>query len=137
VFTVGAVYSRQSLHKQYGGQLYRRISTPAHHPVIFLFADDPVGEAHYLSGWTSYGVFRFIGEGRYGHMTFTRGNRALRYHQTNGKGLHLFLRQTPTDPDTVCYQGQMRYSAHFYKEGNDLNHHSRRMIVFLLKHVSV
>lgn len=133
MFTVGEVYSRAGLHRQYGGQLYTRISTPANHDLIFLFADDPVGETHYLSGWTNYGLFRFVGEGRYGHMSFTRGNRAVRHHQQRGKSIHLFLRVTADDKDHVRYEGHMIYRAHFYKEGADLRQTPRRMIVFLLK----
>jgi len=41
---VGDIYSRADLHAVYGGQLYTRISTPAEHDLILLFADDPVGE---------------------------------------------------------------------------------------------
>jgi 5-methylcytosine-specific restriction protein A len=133
MFRVGEVYNRIDLHHQYGGQPRSRISTPADHPFIFLFADEPIGERQYLSGWTNYGIFRFVGEGRYGHMAFTRGNRALRHHLRENKRVHLFLRVTPHDYTRVRYEGEVQYSAHFYKEGQDLHNEARRMIVFLLK----
>lgn len=139
MFNLGEVYSRTALHKVYGGQLHTRISTPAEYNMIFLFAWDNLehnrsreGEA-YLSGWTSYGIFRFVGEGRYGHMVFARGNRALRHHERTGKTVHLFVRLAEDDLDQVRYEGQFAYSGHFYKEGLDARHHLRRMIVFVLK----
>jgi 5-methylcytosine-specific restriction protein A len=135
-FRTGEIYSRAELHAAFGGQPRTRISTPANQRIIFLFADEPVGEVNYVSGWTSYGIFRFVGEGRYGHMKFIRGNRALRHHNQRDKSVHLFLRVRRNDPDTVRYAGEMRYIAHFYKEGVDLRSEPRRMIVFLLKPVS-
>lgn len=137
MFTVGEGYRRKELHREFGGQQVGRISTPANDNLIFLFAGDPVGKPDYLSGWTSYGVFRFVGEGRYGHMTFTRGNRALRQHTAEGKHVHLFTRPDAATADHVRYEGEMIYRAHFYKEGADLRQNPRRMIVFLLKNADI
>lgn len=136
VFTQGQVYRRAALHEQYGGQPHNRISTPAAHDMIFLFANDVMDRQDYFSGWTNYGVFRFIGEGRYGHMSFTRGNRALRYHQRQGKTIHVFSRLDAIHQrDKVRYEGEFFYRGHFYKEGYDLSDTIRRMIVFVLKPV--
>lgn len=134
VFTQGQVYRRPQLHELYGGQPHNRISTPAAHDLIFLFANDQVDRNDFFSGWTSYGIYRFIGEGRYGHMSFTRGNRALRYHERQGKALHIFTRlEADNGGSGVRYEGQFHYRGHFYKEGYDLNNEIRRMIVFVLK----
>ncbi len=138
MFNVGEVYSRAKLHATYGGQPHTRISTPAGHNMILLFANHSVTQngtagGHYSSGWTQYGVFRFVGEGRYGHMSFTRGNRALRDHLNSGKQIHLFIRFGQGPPDAVRYEGEFIYRGHFYKEGLDERRDVRRMIVFALK----
>ncbi|MFZ4816169.1 MAG: hypothetical protein ACOYL5_16670 [Phototrophicaceae bacterium] len=133
MFEVGQLYNRTELHQYHGGQRHSRISTPAKQAAIFAFAtpDDPNSE--YRCGWTSYGVFRFIGEGRVGHMSFARGNLALRQHTQAGKVIHLFTRPNHATPDWVRYEGRFAYSSHFYKEGGDIHNNMRRMIVFLLK----
>lgn len=136
MFKVGEVYSRAALHNQYGGQPHTRISTPAHTDMILLFANHTFsrnGNGPYTSGWTRYGVFRFVGEGRFGHMAFTRGNRALRDHVDAGKSVHLFVRVDAKTPDRVRYEGEFVYRGHFYKEGEDQRNNLRRMIVFVLK----
>lgn len=137
VLKIGEVYSRNDLHLWFGGQSRARISTPASQDMILLFTTN--GSAHHQddfpSGWTSYGVFRFVGEGRKGHMAFTRGNRALREHAQRGKQVHLFVRVSADDADTVRYEGEVAYRGHFYKEGKDENGSTRRMIVFVLKPV--
>lgn len=136
MFTVGEVYSRAALHEQYGGQPHNRISTPADAEMILLFANHQFsrnGNGAYTSGWTRYGVFRFVGEGRYGHMSFTRGNRALRDHSRTGKQVHLFVRVDAQTPDRVRYEGEFVYRGHFYKEAHDQQNNLRRVIVFVLK----
>lgn len=136
VFKPGEIYSRRTLHQQYGGQPHNRICTPAEQDMILLFAnhhDSQNGNGPYTSGWTKFGVFRFIGEGRYGHMAFTRGNRALRDHLTYNKRLHVFVRTGRETPDRVRYEGEFVYRGHFYKEGHDVRNNMRRMIVFVLK----
>lgn len=136
MFIVGEVYSRSHLHSRFGGQLRNRISTPAGQNIILLFANHRYtrdGHNGYTSGWTRYGVFRFLGEGRYGHMAFTRGNRALRDHLRTGKRVHLFVRSADGDHDLVHYEGEFVYRGHFYKEGQDQRSDTRRMIVFALK----
>ncbi len=138
MFNVGEVYSRVKLHATYGGQPHTRISTPAEHDLILLFAShsvlhNPNSNGYYTSGWTQYGIFRFVGEGRYGHMSFTRGNRALRDHLNSGKQIHLFTRSDSQPSDRVQYEGEFVYRGHFYKEGLDQRRDLRRMIVFVLK----
>lgn len=136
MFELGGVYSRSALHQQFGGQPHSRISTPAGQDVILVFANHRGSVSNagiYTSGWTKYGIFRFIGEGRFGHMSFTRGNRALRNHRHSGKRVHLFVRLSSTQPSEVRYEGEFVYQGHFYKEGYDERNHIRRMIVFILK----
>lgn len=137
VLKIGEVYSRNELHLWFGGQSRSRISTPANHDIIMLFTANGSARRNgdYPSGWTSYGVFRFVGEGRRGHMAFTRGNRALREHTQRGKQVHLFVRVYPDNGDAVRYEGEFTYRGHFYKEGKDQHGDTRRMIVFVLKPV--
>lgn len=133
MFERGQVYQRADIHAQVGGQSRTRISTPTAHNIILLFSTDHQTEFDDLrSGWTRYGIYRFVGEGRLGHMLFTRGNLAVRQHRTEGKTLHLFI-SINDNPATVRYEGQFMYSGHFYKEGLDAHRQTRRMIVFILK----
>lgn len=140
MFEQGKIYERAQLHSEYGGQPHARISTPAEHDVILLFANRRQavqGESLYRSGWTPYGVFRFVGEGQRGHMQFLRGNLALRDHRHNGKRIHLFVRVHPDEAQQVRYEGEFIYGGHFYKERHDLEQQSRRIIVFALKPAEV
>lgn len=90
MFEVGELYRRQDVHKEFGGQHQTGISMPANQPMIFLFFGG-VGERHgYHDHAPSDGVFSYMGEGRTGDMTFTRGNAAILEHAASGKDLHLF-----------------------------------------------
>lgn len=134
LFERDQILHRSEIHRHYGGQSRGRISTPADHDIILLFGVDGEEIHGFMNGWTPFGIFRFTGEGRYGHMEFTRGNFALRNHALDGKSLHLFVRENAAgQAGLVRYVGEMMYQGHFYKEGPDSRNVNRRMIIFILK----
>ena len=88
MFTIGKSYNRKrELHDVYGGQRQGGISTPADHPLIFLFTGESGEEHGYADGWNNDGVFTYSGEGQRGDMEFLRGNLAVRDHSANGLSL--------------------------------------------------
>ena len=89
-FDPGIRYRRRDLHHQYGGQQQGGISTPAKHPLIFLFTGETGEQFGYRDGWESSNTFHYTGEGQIGNMAFVRGNAAIRDHTSTGKDLHLF-----------------------------------------------
>ena len=133
MFEPGEIYDKAAFYTQFGVKPHHRISISADHDMILLFADDLSQQYPYMSGWTCYGIFRFIGEGHSGHMAFTHGNQALRNHRKSGKAVHLFVRADANHPNKIRYEGEVMYRGHFYKEGYDHRNHVRRMIVFVLK----
>ncbi|MEJ2376066.1 MAG: HNH endonuclease, partial [Pseudolabrys sp.] len=89
-FIVGQIYNRrQDVHERYGVLLQSGIVTPAKYPVIFIFTGR--GTRHgYDDALSSYGTFRYFGEGQTGDMTLTKGNTAIANHAVDGKDLMLF-----------------------------------------------
>lgn len=124
-------YRRRDLHDLFGGQLQGGISTPSKHPMVFLFTGDTGGLYGYRDGQSADGTFHYTGEGQLGDMTFTRGNKAIRDHASEGKTLHLF--QKAERRGYVRYLGEMKYVDHQEVEGvPDRDGRPRRAIVFRL-----
>ncbi len=91
MFQIGEVYNRrQDIHERFGGQNQGGISTPQDHPFIFIFTGNEGKDYGYKDGWQEDGVFYYTGEGQKSDQTFTRGNKAIHEHRTNGKDLLLF-----------------------------------------------
>lgn len=130
-FEVGRFYKRRTLHQTYGGQERGGISTPAKHPLIFLFTGQTGEPFGYTDWWESDQIFHYYGEGQRGNMEFRGGNKAIRDHAGNGKELHVF-KMKRHDPD-VCYLGQMVYAGHDLTQAKDADSHSRTAIVFRLR----
>lgn len=129
-FEPGHVYSRrQDLHGRYGGQRQGGISTPADHDLIFLFTSAAGQEYGYKDEFRPDGTFWYIGEGQEGHMEMTRGNRAIRDHQTDGKALHLF---EGLGEGLVRYLGPAVCLGHHREDRPDAHGNMRSAIVFEL-----
>lgn len=129
-FEVGAIYSRRDdIHARYGGQQQGGISTPADYPLIFLFTSEAGSAYGYNDEFRPDGTFWYTGEGQKGDMEMTRGNRAIRDHQSNGKEVHLFEAVGGGD---VRYCGQAVYLSHHREERPDVTGEMRSAIVFEL-----
>jgi 5-methylcytosine-specific restriction protein A len=154
-FKVGQEYRRQDLHAEYGGQRQGGISTPAKHPIIFLFSTPSGQQYGYTDSWqgkrylyTGEGQegdrtnskpasamgkrYLYTGEGQEGDMTFTRGNKAIRDH--GNKEIHVF---EFVRPGIVRYVGEFKYDGFHLREGRDIRGHLRKVIVFELIPVEV
>ncbi len=130
MFVKGNEYRRQDLHNLYGGQRQGGISTPAEHPMIFLFSSPRGEEYGYKDGWTESGLYLYTGEGQRGPMVFERGNAAIRDHLEHGKTIHLFER---SQQGFVTYVGQMVCQGYHIRKGPDITGALRDTIVFELK----
>ena len=129
LFTVGQVYKRRELHAKFGGQQQGGIATPSRYPIILLFTAERGAEYGYKDGWTDDGIFLYTGEGQYGDMQFTRGNRAVLEHVALGKDLHLFEN---IGKGLVRYIGRMVCIGYHERRGIDRNGTDRKIIVFEL-----
>ena len=128
-FRQGKKYLRQDIIDTYGGQSRSGITTPAKHPLIFLFTSDTGKEFGYVDGWTDDGTFEICGEGQVGDMKYVRGNKAILEHKQNGKALHLFEK---TKDRYVRYISKMIYKSHREDRGPDINGDDRKRIIFEL-----
>jgi 5-methylcytosine-specific restriction protein A len=129
MFVQGREYRRRDLHQQFGGQEQGGISTPLKYPLILLFTGEAGEQYGYADGWTSEGLFFYVGEGQVGDMQFIRGNAAIRNHTDLGKDLHLF---SYVKKGVVWYVGQMLCTGYNYQDGPDAQGKRRQMIVFEL-----
>jgi len=127
-FEEGKKFIRREIHDFFRGQRQGGISTPANHPIIFLFTGDQGGKYGYQDGWTNNN-FLYTGEGQQGDMAFVRGNRAVRDHVINGKELHLFKY---VSSGIVEYIGQMIFINYEYCDAPDISGNTRKAIVFHL-----
>ena len=128
-FIVGKVYRRRDLHEAYGGQWQGGISTPADHPVIFLFTGDSGKQYGYEDDFQEDGTFWYTGEGQVGTMEFIRGNGAIKTHQANGKVMHLFKALGRGD---VRYIGEAILLGYHLAARVDREGDQRQAIVFEL-----
>lgn len=135
MFLKNYIYNRRrDIHDKYQGQRYGGISTPCNYPYIFLFST-PSGEKYgYKDGWTAEGIYLYTGEGQYGNMEFTKGNKAILEHKLYGKRLFLF---EYVFTGHVRFIGEMEYHGYHYANTNDINGRMRRAIVFELKEKTI
>lgn len=133
-FSPGRLYRRRELHDELGGQRQGGISTPAKSPLILLITGDSGKQHGYYDEWTDQGVFLYTGEGRFGDMKFSGGNRAIRDHQKNGKALEVF-EQDAKDKRYLRYLAEMEYVRHEFRNTPDTKGKQRKAIVFHLRPV--
>lgn len=131
MFVLGQIYHRQrEIHDVFGGQRQGRISTPSGNDVIFIFT----GEAGKAYGYEDKprldGTYWYTGEGQVGPMEMTRGNRAIRDHQKDGREVHLF---EYVSHGQVRYFGQVAYLGHHFEERPDVSGNMRQVIIFELE----
>ena len=132
MFIAGKKYSRaKDIHDQYGGTRQSGISPSGSHPFIFLFTGDS-GEAYGCEdGWQQdEGVFLYTGQGQVGDMEFSRGNKAIRDHISDGKQLFLFKATGKGKP--VEFIGEFECASIDFAQGPDVNGDLRKTIRFNL-----
>lgn len=88
--------------------------------------------AGYRDGWDEDGrSYLYTGEGQFGDMTFTRGNRAILEHRERGRELHLF---EWVRPGIYRYVGRMECAGYELRPGvPDRAGRPRTAIVFRLR----
>ncbi|HOC44119.1 MAG TPA: HNH endonuclease signature motif containing protein [Thermoanaerobaculales bacterium] len=128
-FVPGRLYNRRELHDEYGGQRQGGISTPANHPMVFLFTGEAGHQFGYRDGFLDDGTFRYFGEGQVGDMRMKFGNLAIRDHHLNGERLYLFKSRKDRKLE---YQGEVAYVDHAEVVTADKNGDPRRAIAFRL-----
>jgi len=129
-FEVGRKYHRRrEIHGRFGGQMQGGISTPADHPLIFLFAGSSGKAYGYEDLPGPDGTFWYTGEGQRGDMAMARGNRAIRDHSDEGKSMYLF---ETAERGLVTHVGEATYVSHHLTEKPDVDGTLRTAIVFEL-----
>jgi len=133
MFTVGSIYHRQNdLHDKFGGNHQSGISPSSKYPYIFLFQSPSGLENGYVDGWLSSDIYSYSGEGKFGDMNFTRGNKAILEHRENGKRLFLFKM---IGPGLYEFIGEFKYHSHEIIKGRDSQGIIRKLIRFNLQKV--
>ena len=133
MFIPGKQYRRSDLHAEFGGQRQGGISTPANHPLIFLFTGESGEQYGYKDGPHEDGAFWYTGEGQLGDMQMRAGNMAIRDHERHGKTLHLFEILTGRHRTFVQHISEARYLDHHTEEAPDRDGNRRRALVFRLE----
>ncbi|SFB38434.1 5-methylcytosine-specific restriction enzyme A [Lentibacillus halodurans] len=132
-FEKGKQYQRRQIHQLYKGQQQGGISTPANYPYIFIFTGESGEQYGYRDGWDETStMYYYTGEGQYGSMTFTKGNKAIRDHVENGKTIYLFQYVAS---GIVEFIDEMAYVGHEIRFVPDHNGDEREAIVFYLERV--
>lgn len=129
-FQIGHLYNRQEdIHKLYGGSKQSGIAPSAKFPAIFLFTGEQGHQHGYEDNWTA-NVFHYTGEGQIGDMQFTKGNKAIRDHVKDGKGLFLFKHLGKSK--SYQYIGEFVCESYEWKLIPDRNRENRQGIIFHL-----
>ncbi|ARV18491.1 hypothetical protein AEP_01545 [Curvibacter sp. AEP1-3] len=133
-FVVGQNYNRlNEIHLNYGGSRQSGVSTSAACPAIFLFTGDSGEQFGYRDDFDSADVFSYTGEGQVGDMKFKAGNRAIRDHAADGRGLYLFRSIGKGKPQR--YMGEFVMANYSIRRGPDREKTERDIIVFHLLRV--
>ena len=128
------VHRQHDLHDRFGGNRQSGIAPCANHPYIFLFSSPMGDEYGYEDGWRSTTIYIYSGEGQYGDMAMTRGNRAIRDHVADGRQLHLFKK---ISSGLYEYIGRFVYQRHEFIQSNDVEKRSRQVIQFELRKLNL
>jgi 5-methylcytosine-specific restriction protein A len=132
IFKVGQIYNRKNeIHEIYSGQSQGGISSPANHPIIFVFTGETGEKYGYRDGFRSDGVFLLTGEGMEGDMSFVRGNKAILEHEKNGKALLLF--QILKTKGFVQFMGETKVIGYHFEKRPDIKGNIREAIIFELE----
>lgn len=126
---LGAVYRRKHLNDRFGGNRMSGIVTSPQEPVVLLFHTEEPTQQFYSDGFDSEGVYWYSGEGTSGDMEWTRANRAIRDHMSEGRDLLLFERVQRKD-GLWRFSHTMRYLEHREESRPDKEGSARRAIVF-------
>lgn len=130
-FIRGRIYDRRTeINGPFGGSWQSGIAPSAKAPAIFLFTGDNGAKYGYRDHRDELGVFHYSGEGQKGHMTFTRGNLAVRDHAMRGLALHLF--KSLGKGKGQQYLGEHVCDTYDFRPDQDKNHKNRMVIVFRL-----
>lgn len=122
---------RQIVHERFGGTREGGIAPSSRVPAVLFFTDPVRGHRHgYYDGIDADGLFEYVGEGLHGDQKFTRGNKAIRDHQQNGKSLEGFLARGTT----VTYLGEFALVDWYQRDAHETGdeHTIRQVIVFRL-----
>ena len=124
---------RTELHEHLGGQEQSGISPSSRSPVVMIFSDPASGEQHgYFDGWNAdEGSFHYSGEGQRGDQQMTRGNKAIRDHDVDGRSLHVFLGSGKGRD--LTYAGEFEYVNRYLSEALDTDGRNRTVFMFRLQ----
>lgn len=131
----GDKIKRVDLHQRYGGRQQGGISPSRQTPNVFLFTDQARGALHgYIyDGALGDDHYSYTGEGQLGDQRMVQGNRAIRDHKPEGRGLHLF----DVKNGLATYLGEFEYLEHEDADAPETDDGAMRsVIVFHLRRLS-
>jgi hypothetical protein len=132
----GESIGRIELHEQYGGRWQGGISPSKVSPNVFLFTDPSRGErrGYLYDGWREDGLFHCTGEGQLGDQRMVQGNRTVRDHAEEGRGLHVF----EVRGGIATYMDEFEYVDHYLADAPETGGGPiRSVIVFRLRPRSI
>jgi len=129
---IGDVIKRTKLHERYGGRRQGGISPSKQSANVFVFTDQSRGVLHgyVYDGWRQDGLYHYTGEGQHGDQRMAQGNRAIRDHGDEGRGLHVF----DSSAGLATYMGEFEYVDHYLADAPETGEGPiRSVIVFRLR----
>lgn len=128
-FLIGQEYKRSDIHDRYGGSRQNGISSSRKQPAVFIFTGETGEQYGYADEWVG-DLFYYTGHGQIGDMRFINGNKAIRDHVMDGRGLFLF---ETTKRSHVRFVGQLVFVDYEYFLTPDRDGRNRRGIRFVLR----
>ncbi len=133
-FQIGQLYNRsRDIHDRFGGSRQSGISPCKNFPFIFIFTGSSGGQYGYQDDWDDEGLYHYTGEGQIGDMTFTKGNKAIRDHQVDGRDILLFEQLGKGRP--YRFLGEFACTSHEIKTIPDGEGTNRQGIIFHLLNI--
>lgn len=143
VLAPGDEATRVEIQAVWGGALQGGILPAKRSASVLIFSDPAEGEQYgYFDGWLpddgSGPVFEYTGQGQLGDQEMTRGNKAIRMHESNGTTLRVFaaVGKQRQGPQVFRYLGEFgldEATPVYEREAPDSKGRTRVVLVFRLR----
>ena len=77
MFKIGKEIRRSEIHRAFAGQAQGGVSTPADHPMLFIFTSTSGEQFGYKDEFKPDGIFHYTGEGQEGDMQMSRKRQRI------------------------------------------------------------